>query len=62
MPLSRRHINRSVSRLAFRSKLPQVGTTIFTVMSRRASELQAINLGQGFPDYDIDPHLSELVY
>jgi methionine aminotransferase len=48
--------------LPFRSKLPQVGTTIFTVMSRRASELQAINLGQGFPDYDIDPHLSELVY
>jgi methionine transaminase len=48
--------------LAFRSKLPQVGTTIFTVMSRRASELQAINLGQGFPDYDIDPRLAELVH
>ncbi len=44
-----------------RSKLPRVGTTIFTVMSRRARELDAINLGQGFPDYDIDPRLTELV-
>jgi methionine aminotransferase len=45
-----------------RSKLPRVGTTIFTVMSRRARELNAINLGQGFPDYDIDTRLAELVY
>ena len=44
-----------------RSKLPDVGTTIFTVMSRRARELKALNLGQGFPDYDIDPRLTELV-
>jgi methionine transaminase len=44
-----------------RSKLPHVGTTIFTVMSRRARELDALNLGQGFPDYDIDPRLTELV-
>ena len=44
-----------------RSKLPDVGTTIFTVMSRRAQELGAINLGQGFPDYAIDPRLAELV-
>jgi methionine transaminase len=43
------------------SKLPEVGTTIFTVMSRRARELGALNLGQGFPDYDIDPRLSALV-
>ena len=43
-----------------RSKLPDVGTTIFTIMSRRARELGAINLGQGFPDYDIDPRLAEL--
>ena len=42
-------------------KLPDVGTTIFTVMSRRARELGALNLGQGFPDYDIDPRLTELV-
>ncbi len=45
----------------WRSKLPDVGTTIFTVMSRRARELDALNLGQGFPDYDIDPRLTELV-
>jgi methionine aminotransferase len=44
------------------SKLPDVGTTIFTVTSRRASELGAINLGQGFPDYDIDPRLATLVH
>ena len=44
-----------------RSKLEDVGTTIFTIMSRRARELDALNLGQGFPDYDIDPRLTELV-
>ncbi len=44
-----------------RSKLPDVGTTIFTVMSRRARELGALNLGQGFADYDIDPRLGELL-
>jgi methionine aminotransferase len=44
-----------------RSKLPDVGTTIFTVISRRADELGAVNLGQGFPDYPIDPRLTELV-
>ncbi|MBV9343739.1 MAG: aminotransferase class I/II-fold pyridoxal phosphate-dependent enzyme [Gammaproteobacteria bacterium] len=43
------------------SKLPDVGTTIFTVVSRRAHETGALNLGQGFPDYDIDPRLTELV-
>lgn len=47
--------------MTFQSKLPDVGTTIFTVMSRRARELGALNLGQGFPDYDIDPRLTELV-
>ena len=36
---------------SFRSKLPDVGTTIFTVMSRARRELGALNLGQGFPDY-----------
>jgi methionine aminotransferase len=45
-----------------RSKLPDVGTTIFTVMSRRAAELGAVNLGQGFPDYPIDMQLAELVH
>ena len=44
-----------------RSKLPDVGTTIFTVMSRRARELGAINIGQGFPDYAIDPLLGQML-
>jgi methionine aminotransferase len=44
--------------LQFKSKLPEVGTTIFTVMSRRAIEENALNIGQGFPDYAIDPRLS----
>jgi methionine aminotransferase len=43
----------------FNSKLPEVGTTIFTVMSRRAAEENALNIGQGFPDYSIDPRLSQ---
>jgi methionine aminotransferase len=45
----------------FTSKLPDVGTTIFTVMSRRAAELGAVNVGQGFPDYPIDPELASCV-
>ena len=48
--------------MMIRSKLPHVGTTIFSVMSRRAAELGAINLGQGFPDYDIDPRLADLTH
>jgi len=43
------------------SKLPEVGTTIFTVMSGLASELNAVNLGQGFPDFAMDGRLSDLV-
>ncbi len=39
------------------SKLPNVGTTIFTVMSALAAEKGAVNLGQGFPDFDCDPKL-----
>ena len=39
------------------SKLPQVGTTIFTVMSQLAAEHGAVNLGQGFPDFDVPPRL-----
>lgn len=50
-----------LARVTIPSKLPDVGTTIFAVMSRRARELGALNLGQGFPDYDIDPQLTELV-
>ena len=44
--------------MQFDSKLPDVGTTLFTVMSRRAQEEGAINIGQGFPDYPVDPRLS----
>lgn len=43
------------------SKLPRVGTTIFTVMSRLASEHNAINLSQGFPDFDCAPELRALL-
>ena len=43
------------------SRLPDVGTTIFTVMSRLAADLGAINLSQGFPDFDCDPELVEAV-
>jgi methionine aminotransferase len=45
----------------FQSKLPDVGTTIFTVMSRRAALQGAVNVGQGFPDYPIDPRLAACV-
>ena len=43
------------------SKLPSVGTTIFTVMSRLAADVGAINLSQGFPDFDCDPALVDAV-
>ena len=41
------------------TKLPAVGTTIFTVMSALAAEKNAVNLGQGFPDFGCDPKLLE---
>lgn len=44
------------------SKLPDVGTTIFTIMSKLASDHGAINLSQGFPGFNCDPQLLELVY
>ena len=43
------------------SKLPDVGTTIFSTMSALAVEKQAVNLGQGFPDFACDPHLIDAV-
>ena len=43
------------------SKLPAVGTTIFTVMSALAAEKNAVNLGQGFPDFQCDPKLVDVV-
>lgn len=47
--------------LHIQSKLPQVGTTIFTVMSALAAEHNAINLGQGFPDFPMPEELTALV-
>lgn len=44
------------------SKLPQVGTSIFAVMSGLATRVQAINLSQGFPNFDPSPRLQQLVY
>ncbi len=41
------------------SKLPRVGTTIFTVMSQLAAQHQAVNLGQGFPDFEVPEFLRE---
>ncbi len=43
------------------SRLPQVGTTIFTLMSGLAQQHDAVNLGQGFPDFDCDPLLVDAV-
>ncbi len=43
------------------SKLPEVGITIFTIMSKLAADTGAVNLSQGFPDFDVDPRLIELV-
>ncbi len=43
------------------TKLPAVGTTIFTVMSGLAAETGAVNLGQGFPDFNCDPALVQSV-
>ncbi|WP_317129438.1 methionine aminotransferase [Litoribacter populi] len=44
-----------------KSKLPNIGQTIFTVMSQLAQNENAINLSQGFPGFDCDPELQELV-
>jgi methionine transaminase len=43
------------------SRLPNVGTTIFTVMSALATEHGAVNLGQGFPDFDCDARIADAV-
>lgn len=45
--------------ISFPSKLPRVGTTVFTVMSQLAAKHGAVNLGQGFPDFDCDPRLQQ---
>ncbi|MBP6090585.1 MAG: aminotransferase class I/II-fold pyridoxal phosphate-dependent enzyme [Crocinitomicaceae bacterium] len=43
------------------SKLPHIGTTIFSVMSQLAADYNAINLSQGFPNFPVDSHLTDLV-
>jgi methionine aminotransferase len=47
--------------ITLRSRLPSVGTTIFAVMSKLAADVGAINLSQGFPDFDCDPALVDAV-
>jgi methionine aminotransferase len=47
----------SLTTPTLQSRLPQVGTTIFTVMSALAQQTGAVNLGQGFPDFECDPAL-----
>ena len=47
--------------MQLKSKLPGVSTTIFTIMSQLAAQYKAINLSQGFPDYECSPQLVELV-
>ena len=47
---------------SIQSRLPKLGTTIFTVMSKLAQENQAINLSQGFPDFETDPKLIDSFY
>ena len=47
--------------MTIKSKLPAIGATIFTTMSTLALENKAINLGQGFPDFQTDPKLLNLV-
>src|SRR5882762_6490301 len=45
-----------------KSRLPEVGTSIFTVMSKMALDHNAINLSQGFPDFPVSEELIELIY
>lgn len=47
--------------LKINSKLPEVGTSIFAVMSKMANDYGAINLSQGFPDFNCSDQLIELV-
>ena len=50
-----------MSNISIHSKLPDAGTTIFTVMSAMATEYKAVNLGQGFPDFPMSEELTSLV-
>ena len=51
-----------MQRIASASRLPRVGTTIFTVMSQLAVKHGAVNLGQGFPDFNCDKRLQDLLH
>lgn len=53
--------NNTLRQINLPTRLPKVGTTIFTVMSALANEYQAINLGQGFPDFSCDSRLLDAV-
>ncbi len=53
--------NKSLRQHMLNSKLPNVGVTIFTVMSKLANDVGAINLSQGFPDFDVSEDLRKLV-
>ena len=55
------HTVPSMTAPILQSKLPRVGTTVFSVMSALAAKHGAINLGQGFPDFDCDPRLVDAV-
>jgi methionine transaminase len=48
--------------MIIQSRLPEVGTTIFAIMSKMASEHNAINLSQGFPDFPVDQTLIDLIH
>jgi methionine transaminase len=61
MPLTPHSEAMQVRTPALQSRLPSVGTTIFTVMSALAATHDAVNLGQGFPDFDCDPKLLDAV-
>lgn len=50
-----------ISQESIRSKLPHVGTTIFAIMSKMANDNNAINLSQGFPDFDVSSELIEFI-
>ena len=52
---------RELPEMALQSKLPEVGVTIFTIMSKLAADHKAINLSQGFPDFHTHPDLIDLV-
>jgi methionine transaminase len=52
---------KKIDRVNIKSKLPNVGTNIFTVMSQLAVQSGAVNLGQGFPDFMMSEELVELV-